>query len=485
MLSQLSPSRLAELCSGHWHYDGALPASFSSAQIDSRLMREEELFIALKGEQVDGHHFVGRLDPALGQAAIVDHLAPDATAAQLCVADPLQALQSISREVSGLTGAVKFAVTGSVGKTGTKDMLCRMLSGFGRTHATKGNYNNHIGAPLTLAQMPEDTQFMVCELGMNHAGEIADLAQIVQPSVAAITCIADSHIGHFTSLDQIAEAKAELFTGLGAGGIAVLPRDDAFYPRLAAAATAAGARRILSFGTHADSSLRLTGCQKDDDGLVITIEHPDPKNEAQNKSFSFRLGMTARHWAMNALCGLAMCHAAGLDAKTAAAQLADVKDLPGRGKSHHLSISGQSLRLIDDSYNAGPASMKAALDNLAETPGKRAAVLSDMLELGPAGPQAHIQLADQISTSGISQLIAIGPMMTAMTAHLPDSITYICYQTSTEALAALDTRLPAFAAEADCLLVKGSHGSGAHLISQHLIKAYADEQTQQEISHAS
>ena len=485
MLSCLSPTRLAELCSGQWHHSTALPVSFTSAQIDSRKMGSDELFIALRGDHVDGHQFVSGLNPDRGQAAIVERPAENTAAAQLCVADSLQALQSISKEVSALTGAVKFAVTGSVGKTGTKDMLCRMLAGFGRTHATKGNYNNHIGAPLTLAQMPEDTEFLVCELGMNHAGELTELAQLVKPSVAAITCIADSHIGHFTSLAQIADAKAELFTGLAEGGVAILPRDDAFYPRLVEAASAAGAVHILSFGTHPSSSLRLLDCKADDNGLVITAEIPLRDDDAQRKTISFRLGMTARHWAMNALCGLAMCHAAGLDCETAASELADFTDLPGRGKRYTLNISDHRLNLIDDSYNAGPASMKAALTSLAEQPGKRAAVLSDMLELGPSAPEAHLQLADHITASSISTVIAVGPLMTALTSRLPDSIFCQSYPTSTDALAALDQVMPPLAAQTDCLLVKGSHGSGAHLISQHLIKTYGSAPTEQENSHAS
>ena len=453
MLSQLSPTRLAELCCGHWHHGATLPASFTSAQIDSRMMGQDELFIAFRGETTDGHRFVPGLNPDLGQAAIVEQPAQNATAAQLCVADSLQALQSISREVSSLTGAAKFAVTGSVGKTGTKDMLCRMLAGFGRTHATKGNYNNHIGAPLTLAQMPEDTEFLACELGMNHAGELSELAQIVKPSVAAITCIADSHIGHFTSLEEIADAKAEIFTGLADGGIAVLPRDDVFYPRLVAAATTAGATRILSFGAHPESNFRLLDCTRKNSGLVVTIDHPDINDSTRRRTVTFKLGMTARHWAMNALCGLA--------------------------------ISGHLLCLIDDSYNAGPVSMKAALANLAEMSGHPAAVLSDMLELGESGPQAHIRLAEHITASGIRKLIAIGPNMTAMTAHLSNHISCQCYQTSSDALAELDQAIQTLAAEADCLLIKGSHGSGAHLISQHLITAYANQQTQQETSDAS
>ena len=485
MLSHLSPTRLAELCNGHWHHSTALPASFTSAQIDSRMMGQDELFIAFKGETTDGHRFVSDLDRDLGQAAIVEHPDQDAAAAQLCVSDSLQALQSISREVSALTGAVKFAVTGSVGKTGTKDMLSRMLAGFGRTHATKGNYNNHIGAPLTLAQMPEDTEFLACELGMNHAGELTELAQIVKPSVAAITCIADSHIGHFTSLEQIADAKAELFTGLTEDGIAILPRDDTFYPRLAAAAKAAGARQIISFGTHAESNFRLLDCTKKDNGLMVTIDYPVMSKGTQRKTLSFKLGMTARHWAMNAVCGLAMCSAAGLDCELAAAQLAECTDLPGRGKTYDLIVSDHQLSLIDDSYNAGPASMKAALASLREMPGHRAAILSDMLELGGSAEQAHIQLAEHITASGIHKLIAIGPNMTAMTACLPADISCKCYQTSTDALAELDEAIQQLAAEADYVLIKGSHGSGAHLMSQHLITSYTGHQPQQEISHAS
>lgn len=485
MLSSLSPARLAEICDGQWYQQTVLPASFCSAQIDSRIITDHELFIALKGDHVDGHQFVRTLDPERGQAAIVESPAPEAKVAQLCVSDSLQALHKLSREVSALTDAVKFAVTGSVGKTGTKDMLCRMVEGFGRAHATKGNYNNHIGAPLTIAQMPDHTEFLVCELGMNHAGEITKLAHIVRPYVAAITCIADSHIGHFQSREQIADAKAEIFDGLVPGGRVVLPRDDAFYQHLADAAVKAGAGQIISFGTHPDSTLCLTECKKEEHGLVITARYSDSGEKSGYQTHSFRLGMTARHWAMNALCALGMCYAAGLDIRMAAEQLAGFTDLPGRGKAYDLNIDGCHITLIDDSYNAGPLSMQAALASLAETPGRRAAVLSDMLELGPSGAHAHEQLAHHISASGISHLLAIGPMMTAMTAQLPADISYQCFATSTEALDAVTKNPAMLAGNADYLLIKGSHGSGAHRISQHLITSFSRNTTEQEISHAS
>ena len=173
---------------------------------------------------------------------LLSGLAPDAPAAQLCVRDSYRPAVHLTRSLCPDRGG-KIRCHRLSRQNRHKDMLCRMLAGFGRTHATKGNYNNHIGAPLTLAQMPEDTEFLACELGMNHAGELSELAQIVKPSVTAITCIADSHIGHFSSLEQIADAKAELFTGLADGGLAILPRDDVFYPRLAAAATQPGQRK--------------------------------------------------------------------------------------------------------------------------------------------------------------------------------------------------------------------------------------------------
>ena len=485
MLSHLSPQHLAELCKGQWH-EGVIPsARFTAVQVDSRLMQNNQLFIALRGEQTDGHKFVYQLDPNLQQAAIVERPTTQARAAQLCVASGLRALQALSEEIADRTTALKFALTGSVGKTGTKDMLCQMLTGFGPTHATKGNYNNHIGAPLTLTQMPEDTQFLVCELGMNHTGEIADLTEIVKPSIAAITCISDSHIGHFDGLQQIADAKAELFSGLNAGGSAILPRDDAFYNYLKAAAERAGASRILSFGTHPKSTFRLTKVERIKGGLRLTIDYTHLAEKTKTGSVKFSLAMTGRHWALNAACALTMCAAAGLDVKTAAASLSDFSDLPGRGKSFCLSINGHNINLIDDSYNAGPTSMKAALSTLAELQGEHGVILSDMLELGSFATQAHQALAKNIIEAGVRWVIAIGPSMTAMTDEFPESIKCICHPSSMAALSTLNNDLALMAARTDNLLVKGSHGSGAYLVSQHLISSYSKDPADTEEHHAS
>ena len=485
MLSLLSPQHLAELCKGQW-YQGTVPLTrFTAAQIDSRLMDNNHLFIALQGKQTDGHKFIAKLDPERQQAAIVEQPVPQARAAQLCVASSLHALQTLSEEIADRTTAVKFALTGSVGKTGTKDMLYQMLTAFGPTHATKGNYNNRIGAPLTLAQMPEDTQFLVCELGMSHAGEIAELSAIVKPAIAAITCIADSHIGHFDSIQQIADAKAEIFSSFIEGGTAILPRDDAFFAYLEAAAKTAGAGRILSFGIHPESNFRLTETQRVKGGLRLAIDYTSDKNKTQTKSITFDLAMTAQHWAVNAACALAMCAAAGLDVRTAATRLSNFGDLPGRGKTFDLTIGGHLLKLLDDSYNAGPTSMKAALDTLAEFPGQNGVILSDMLELGDFSTQAHLTLATQMTEVGISWVIAIGPQMTAMSDVLPDSMNCICYPNSTVALSTLDQDLALLAEQTDNLLVKGSHGSGAYLISQHLLKTYSTVSAATEVHHAS
>ena len=485
MLSQLSPQQLADLCNGQW-YQGTIPsARFTAAQIDSRLMDNNQLFIAIQGEQTDGHNFIVMLDPERQQAAIVEQPAPQAPAAQLCVASSLHALQTLSEEIANRTTAVKFALTGSVGKTGTKDMLYQMLTAFGPTHATKGNYNNNIGTPLTLAQMPEDTQFLVCELGMSHAGEIAKLSAIVKPTIAAITCIADSHIGHFDSLQQIADAKAELFSSFTKGGTAILPRDDFFFAYLEAAAKTAGASHILSFGTHPESNFRLTESHRVNGGLRLVIEYPCDKDESQTRSITFNLAMTARHWAVNAACALAMCAAAGLDVRTAATRLSDFSDLIGRGKKFDLTIGGHPIKLLDDSYNASPTSMKAALDTLAEFSGQNGVILSDMLELGDFSTQAHLTLATQMTDVGISWVIAIGPQMTAMTDVLPEAMKCICYPNSTVALSYLDQDLAQLAERTDNLLVKGSHGSGAYLISQHLVKTYSTISAAAEMHHAS
>ena len=363
-------------------------------------------------------------------------------------------------------------------------MLCRMLTSFGQTHGTKGNYNNHIGAPLTLAQMPKDTQFLVCELGMNHAGEIANLSAIVKPAIAAITCIADSHIAHFDSLQQIADAKAELFSSFTEGGTAILPRDDAFFTYLEASAKTAGASHILSFGTHPESTFRLIEVQRVKDGLRLTINCPCDTDNNKTRNITFDLAMTARHWGVNAACALAMCAAAGLDVTIAAASLSEFGDLQGRGKIFDLTIGFQAIRLIDDSYNAGPTSMRAALDNLSELPGQHGVILSDMHELGDFSTQAHLALATQITEASVSWVVAIGPQMSAMTDVLPDSINRICHPNITAALSALDQNLGLLAKRTDNLLVKGSRASGAHLVSQHLAATYSTGSAKTEVHHA-
>ena len=306
----------------------------------------------------------------------------------------------------------------------------------------------------------------------------------MKPSIGAITCIADSHIGHFDGL-QIADAKAELLSGLTTGSTAILPRDDVFYDHLKAAAEASDVTHILSFGTHPESSFRLTEAKRAGSGLLLSIDCPYYESKTKTRSIKFGLAMTARHWALNAVCALAMCAAAGLDIKDAAASLSDFGDLPGRGKSFDLSIDSHHVNLIDDSYNAGPSSMKAALAMLVELPGRHGVILSDMLELGSFVSAAHQSLTSSITEAGIRWIIAIGPSMSAMTDELPDSVYCICHPNSMAALSVLDENLKLLAARTDNLLVKGSHGSGAHLISQHLIQTYGTEPIDSEVYHAS
>ena len=261
----LDAAMLAEITHGTWH--NSPPEQFSHVGMDNRTLAAGGLFTALSGEHVDGHKFVSSLDSTAGQAAIVGAVQAGQVA-QLLTPAPLDALQQIASYCADSTGAQKIAITGSVGKTGTKEMIAHILGRHGTTHASSGNYNNHIGLPLTLANMPDNCDFAVLEMGMNHAGEISRLSGIARPHIAAITCIADSHLGHFDTIDGIASAKSEIFDHLNGVAIAVLPKDDVFYPFLEDVARNKGAQQIISFGTSADADICMTELTATDTGLA-------------------------------------------------------------------------------------------------------------------------------------------------------------------------------------------------------------------------
>lgn len=425
----------------------------SGVSIDSRSVDFGDLFIALRGPSFDGHAFVADALAKGAAAAVVDHapgsLPPGANL--LVVKDTFQALNDLGAAARQRSGATVIGVTGSVGKTGTKEMLRAVLSPQGLTHASTGNLNNHWGVPLSLARMPVDTQYAVIEMGMNHAGEIAPLSRLARPHVAIITNIEPVHLENFTGIEGIADAKAEIFAGLEPNGTAVLNRDNAQFDRLAAAARAAGAR-VIGFGEHAEADVRLIK-------LAPSAACSCVAADVLGQALTFKIGAPGRHWVPNALGVLGAVAAIGGDLARAGLALAQISAPKGRGERHQIEWRDGSLEIIDDSYNASPPSMRAALAVLAmakvaKGKGRRIAAMGDMLELGPTGPADHAALADDIEKNGIDLVFAAGPLMRGLFDALPADRRGAHAANVTELLPQLRAALK----PGDVLLVKGSHG---------------------------
>ena len=390
---------------------GQVSKPLNAVTIDSRAVGQGDIFVAIKGDKHDGHDFVANALNAGAGLGLVSRVSPEMLAAGpvLEVADdPLKGLESMGRAARARCHGKIVAVTGSVGKTSTKEMLLVALSASGLTHASAASFNNHWGVPLTLARMPRETAFGVFEIGMNHPGEITPLVGMVRPHVSIITTIAASHLGNFDSLDAIADAKAEIFTGVVPGGHAVISRDTPYFERLAAAARAQGITSIVSFGKHAEADVRMERVALHADCCCITAN-------VMGETIIYKLGLPGEHMAVNSLAVLAAAKLAGADLARAALALADARPAKGRGVRESRVLHGGELLLIDESYNANPASVGAALALLgASRPGKggrRIAVLGDMLELGEQSPQLHAGLLEPMDAAKVDVLYAAGPLM--------------------------------------------------------------------------
>ncbi len=422
--------------------------------IDSRAVAFGDLFIALHGPNFDGHQFVA---DALGKgaaAAIVDRipegLPPGANL--LLVRDTFQALNQLGAAARQRSGARVVGVTGSVGKTSTKEMLRLILSEQAPTHASLGNLNNHWGVPLTLARMPMDSHFAVIEMGMNHAGEIEPLSRLARPHVAVITTVEAVHLEFFDSVAGIADAKAEIFAGLESGGVAVLNRDNPHYDRMAAKARAQGVE-VIGFGEHVEAQARL----------IKYVAHPNCScvaAEFMGQALTYKIGVPGRHWVLNSLAALAAAQALGADLAQAGLALASIAAPKGRGERHLRPWRDGEIEIIDDSYNASPASMRAAFAVLAMAKpsaprGRRIAALGDMLELGATAAEAHAELAPAVLEHGIDLVFTAGPLMQGLHDALPPERRGAHAADS----AALIDVLRAVLRPGDVLLVKGSLGS--------------------------
>jgi UDP-N-acetylmuramoyl-tripeptide--D-alanyl-D-alanine ligase len=419
----------------------------TGVSIDSRTVNKGDVFIALKGEHLDGHGYVDSAFSKGAIAAVVQQ--PIGGGPQLLVANSMKAMEDLAKAARRRMQGRVVGITGSVGKTSTRAMMAAVLAAYGKVHATQGNYNNHYGVPLTLARMPQDTAYGVIEMGMNHAGEIAALTLQVRPHVAVITSVEAVHLEHFASVEGIADAKAEIFDGLEAGGTAILPRDNLYFERLVRKAERRGAR-VVSFGTHEKADVRLLDA-------YAHGWHLHGRARVMQNDVDFSLPHPGRHFAVNALAVLASLDVLGLDLPSGIAALARVKLEEGRGLPAELFDGSRHIMLMDDSYNASPASMKAAFEVLANLDGvgRKIAVLGDMLELGEHEIAMHKDLAAYLMNAGIDKLYAAGSRMAALYKSLPIDMRGAHTEKAADLLPILMEELQ----HGDFVLTKGSHGS--------------------------
>ena len=447
---------------------GVLPEAISGLSIDSRTLAPGEAYFAIKGDVHDGHAFVDAALKAGAALAVVERAQRDKFAADaplLVVEDVLAALVELAHAARARLGAQVIAVTGSVGKTSTKEALRRVLGAQGPTHASAASFNNHWGVPLSLARCPASARFAIFEIGMNHAGEIEPLVKMVRPHIAIITTVEPVHLEFFAGIEAIADAKAEIFAGLEPGGTAVLNRDNSQFARLSRRAKKLGVSRLVAFGAHKKSDARLL-----DVSLHATCSavHAD----ILGQDVTYKLGMPGRHMAMNSLAVLAAAALAGADLALAALALSQVEPAAGRGVRRTLEVAGGEALLIDESYNANPASMAAALNVLGQAPvgphGRRIALLGDMLELGPTSAALHGGLLEAVRANHIDLVYCCGPLMR----NLWDALSTGKRGGYAESAAALEAQAVAAIRAGDAIMVKGSLGSKMKTIVNALEKRF-------------
>lgn len=430
---------------------GTASAAFVAEGVafDSREVGPGDLFVALKGAEADGHDYVGRAFAAGAAGAVVSR-AVDGP--HILVDDTTDALVALARRARERTAARIVGVTGSVGKTGVKEALFHALDrqSFGAAHRSVKSYNNHVGVPLSLARMPAASRYGVFEMGMNHSGELAVLTRLVRPHVALVTAIAPAHIGHFDGEEAIADAKAEIFEGLGAGGTAIVPADSPHCARLYNKAVR-HAERVVTFGFSEKADVRvLDHVPASDGGTMVNAA-------LVNGRVSFHIAHPGLHWVSNALAVMAAVEALGGDCGQAGLALAELPGMPGRGARVRVTVDGHGILIIDESYNANPASMAATLAQLGEERGgRRIAVLGAMKELGAQSDALHAGLAAPVAAAGLDRLILVGQE----TAPLADAVRDIVSVQRVDDAAGASEALREDLREGDIILVKGSNSLG-------------------------
>ena len=440
--------------------EGAARGDFvaTGVSIDSRTVARGDLFIALSGPNFDGHAFVQEaFERGAAGALVSDQGEFGPHQGTVVVNDTFAALTALGIAGRERARARVIGITGSVGKTGTKDLTARALAALGTVHASTGSFNNHFGLPLTLARLAPDTDFAVVEMGMNHAGELRALTRIARPDIAVVTTIEAVHLEFFKDVAAIAAAKAEIFEGVTDGGAAILNRDNASYHQLATAAQAIGVGQLSGFGEAAECDVRLLD-------FAAVPERNRVTASVGGKTISYDLAIDGRHWAINSLAVLAVVQVLGGDVPMAANAMADMTAPEGRGARYRFELASGPVDVIDDSYNAGPVSMRAALAVLSDTKpdpgGRRIAALGDMLELGPGAARLHADLAPDIARLGIDQVFTAGPLMEALFEALPALARGQHAGSADSLIQPLVESLRA----GDVVLIKGSHGSAMHRV---------------------
>lgn len=438
----------------------------SGVEMDSRDVKPGDVFVALKGEAMDGHRFIEAAFAKGAVAALVDR---PVDFPHVLVADTTEALHALAHAARDrAVEAVRIGITGSVGKTGVKEAIfaCLDRASRGAAHRSVRSYNNHVGVPLSLARMPARAKFGVFEMGMNHQGEIAPLAAHARPHVALITTIAPAHIENLGSLEAIADEKSQIFTGLVEGGVAIIPADSEWAERMIGHARACGAK-VVTFGRAANADVRLLDAiPAAGGGSLVTADLGD-------RRICYTIAEPGEHWIVNSLGVMAAVRAGGGDLASAGLALAEMGGMKGRGARHSITVPGGTALLIDESYNANPASMRATLKALSQTPAtRRLAVLGAMKELGDFADAFHRQLAEPINEAGVTHAILVGPEMAALAEELGKAaqpslgkpLTFAHCEGPAEAIAMLGE----FGlAVGDAVLVKGSNSVGLGRLVSH------------------
>lgn len=423
--------------------------------IDSREVTTGDLFIALRGERHDAHKFLPQAFENGAAAALVSADAPAGLGPTIRVADTMAALKALGLASRARSSAKIIGVTGSVGKTGVKDALHRCLARHANAHASVKSFNNDIGVPLTLARMVDWADYGIFEMGMNHAGELRDLSAMVRPHVAVVTTVASAHRAFFDSEEAIADAKAEIFEGLEKGGVAVLNFDNPHFERLKAAAKAVGAD-VISFGLNEGADVRGLSVSYQDNLSAIAAD-------VAGDRLIYKVGIPGRHWVLNSLAVLAVIKVLDGDLGISGLSLSELEALPGRGRRLSIKVSQGRALLIDDAYNANPASMRAAIETLGRVipqgRGRRIAVLGDMLELGENADADHIALTDALRAAHVAKVVGVGAHMKALIDHLEQAVPEISTLHATSHDILLDYARRRIR-DGDVVLVKGSNSMG-------------------------